>query len=76
MKKPCLSETLARHTGASRRQRVAMDVKTLVRRIGTAILGMVDEYWAMREPGQYGERVPQCEVRCEPNACVREDRSP
>ena len=42
---------------------VAMGVRTTLRRIGTRILGVVDEYWAMREPGQYGDQPPQCQVR-------------
>ena len=39
-----------------------MGVRTVLRRIGASILGVVDEYWAMREPGQYGHRPPQCEL--------------
>ena len=53
-----------------------MGVRTVLRRIGTYILGTVDTYWAWREPGQYGDRQPQCEIRCDGDACVREDRSP
>ena len=40
-----------------------MGVRTTLRRIGSRILGVVDEYWAMREPGQYGDQPPQCQVR-------------
>jgi hypothetical protein len=53
-----------------------MGLKTLMRRLGTYILGVVDEYWAMREPSQYHGQQPQCEVRCEGDACVRDDRTP
>ena len=64
------------HTEASGLGRDVVGVKVVLRRIGATILGIVDEYWAMREPGQYGDRLPQCEVRCEHNVCVRNDRTP
>ena len=31
--------------------------------IGTYLLGLVDEYWAMRRPWQYGSKQPQCALR-------------
>ncbi|MEB3158232.1 MAG: hypothetical protein VKK03_02085 [Synechococcus sp.] len=52
-----------------------MGLRTLLRRLATLVLGLVDTYWAMREPGQYGDRPPQCEVHCEGQACVRDDRT-
>ncbi|MGC6482205.1 MAG: hypothetical protein ACON4T_01345 [Synechococcus sp.] len=48
-----------------------MGVRTVLWRIAANILGMVDAYWAMREPGQYGDRPPQCELQA-----YAADRSP
>lgn len=53
-----------------------MEMRTVMRRLGTYILGVVDEYWAMREPSQYHGQKPQYEVRCNGDTCVREDRNP
>ena len=52
-----------------------MGLRTVLRRVGSYILGVVDEYWAMREPSQYRNRDPQCEIRCEGDVCVRVDRT-
>ena len=35
-----------------------MKQASLLRRIGTYLLGLVDEYWAMRRPWQYGTKQP------------------
>ncbi|WP_115120413.1 hypothetical protein [Synechococcus sp. MIT S9451] len=56
-------------------KREAMGLRTVLRRVGSYILGVVDEYWAMREPSQYRNRDPQCEIRCEGDVCVRDDRT-
>ena len=34
------------------------------------LLGVVDEYWAMREPSQYGEKDPECSIYVESQGCV------
>ena len=34
------------------------------------LLGVVDEYWAMREPSQYGEKDPECSISAESQRCV------
>ena len=34
------------------------------------LLGVVDEYWAMREPSQYGEKDPECSISAESQGCV------
>ena len=34
-----------------------------LQRIGTYLLGLVDEYWAMRRPWQYGSKQAQCALR-------------
>ncbi|WP_244282196.1 hypothetical protein [Synechococcus sp. UW140] len=66
---------ISRHTGLERTKREAMGLRTVLRRVGSYILGVVDEYWAMREPSQYRNRDPQCEISCEGDVCVREDRT-
>ena len=38
---------------------------SLLQRLGTYLLGLVDEYWAMRRPWQYGNREPQCDLQCD-----------
>jgi hypothetical protein len=35
------------------------------------LLGLVDEYWAMRRPWQYGSEDPQCGLKCEGTANQR-----
>ena len=37
-----------------------MKQASLLQRLGTYLLGLVDEYWAMRRPWQYGNKQPQC----------------
>ena len=39
-----------------------MKFRTLLRRWSGSLLGLVDEYWAMRRPWQYGTKDPQCEL--------------
>ncbi|AHF63502.1 hypothetical protein Syncc8109_1131 [Synechococcus sp. WH 8109] len=46
-----------------------MKQASLLRRIGTYLLGLVDEYWAMRRPWQYGAKQPQCGLRCDGDHC-------
>ena len=33
------------------------------RRLSAYLLGVVDEYWAMREPAQYQQQDPHCDLR-------------
>ena len=46
---------------------------SVFRRIGTYLLGLVDEYWAMRRPWQYGTKEPQCGLQCNGDHCDRID---
>ena len=46
-----------------------MKQTSLFRRIGTYLLGLVDEYWAMRRPWQYGAKQPQCGLQCDGDHC-------
>ena len=46
-----------------------MKQASLLRRIGTYLLGLVDEYWAMRRPWQYGAKQPQCGLQCDGDHC-------
>ena len=50
-----------------------MKQASLLRRIGTYLLGLVDEYWAMRRPWQYGTKQPQCGLLCDGDHCERVD---
>ena len=51
----------------------SMTVRQQLRRIAVYFLGVVDQYWALREPGQYGEQPPQCGLSCEGESCHRTD---
>ena len=44
---------------------------SLLQRLGTYLLGLVDEYWAMRRPWQYGNKQPQCGLQCDGDHCQR-----
>lgn len=46
-----------------------MKQASLLRRIGTYLLGLVDEYWVMRRPWQYGTKQPQCGLQCDGDHC-------
>ena len=48
-----------------------MKQASLLQRIGTYLLGLVDEYWAMRRPWQYGAKEPQCGLQCDGDHCER-----
>ena len=50
-----------------------MKQASLLQRIGTYLLGLVDEYWAMRRPWQYGAKEPQCGLQCDGDHCERTD---
>ena len=46
-----------------------MNMRILLRRWAGSLLGLVDEYWAMRRPWHYGNRDPQCELNCDGQQC-------
>ena len=50
-------------------QREEMKFRMLLRRWAGSLLGLVDEYWAMRRPWQYGAKDPQCELHCDGREC-------
>ena len=52
-----------------------MGLRKSVKKAMTYLLGVVDEYWAMREPGQYGEKEPECSITVENQACASESAS-
>ena len=57
------------------RQNEIMKHFSSLRRFGIYLLGLVDEYWAMRRPWQYGENEPQCGIQCDGDSCSRTDWS-
>ena len=52
-----------------------MKHSSLLQRLGTYLLGLVDEYWAMRRPWQYGNKQPQCGLQCDGTHCQRSDEA-
>ena len=50
-----------------------MKQRSLLQRIGAYLMGLVDEYWTMREPRSYGQEAPRCTVRCDDEHCDRAD---
>ena len=50
-----------------------MKHRSLLHGVGTYLLGLVDEYWAMRRPWQYGSKDPQCGLQCDSQHCERTD---
>ena len=50
-----------------------MKKRSLLQRIGSYLMGLVDEYWTMREPQSYGQEAPSCSVRCDEQHCERAD---
>ena len=50
-----------------------MKQRSLLQRIGAYLMGLVDEYWTMREPQSYGQEAPSCTVRCDEQHCERAD---
>ena len=55
------------------RQGEDMKKTSLLQRLGNYLLGLVDEYWAMRRPWQYGNKQPQCGLQCDGDHCQRSD---
>lgn len=52
-----------------------MKQKSSLKKILSNLLGLVDEYWAMRRPWQYGSEDPQCGLSCEGDRCQPSDLS-
>ena len=50
-----------------------MKQRSLLQRIGAYLMGLVDEYWTMREPQSYCQEAPSCTVRCDEQHCERAD---
>ena len=48
----------------------AMGLRKSLKKAMAYLLGVVDEYWAMREPSQYGEKDPKCSIPAESQSCV------
>ncbi|WP_255475952.1 hypothetical protein [Synechococcus sp. BIOS-E4-1] len=42
-----------------------MKIRSWLARISSHLLGVVDEYWAMREPAQYHQQLPCCNLKSE-----------
>ena len=53
---------------SSGRQDEDMKKLSWLTRISAHLLGVVDEYWAMREPAQYHQQVPRCNLKSEVDA--------
>ena len=51
------SSSVRHHEGMKRR--------SWLTRISAHLLGVVDEYWAMREPAQYHQQLPCCNLKSE-----------
>lgn len=47
-----------------------MGLRKSLKKAVVYLLGVVDEYWAMREPSQYGEKDPECSIAVESQGCV------
>ena len=53
---------------SSVRQDEDMKIRSWLTRISAHLLGVVDEYWAMREPAQYHQQLPCCDLKGEMDA--------
>ena len=53
---------------SSGRQDEDMKKLSWLTRISAHLLGVVDEYWAMREPAQYHRQLPCCDLKGEMDA--------
>ena len=49
-------------------QHEGMKMRFWLTRISSHLLGVVDEYWAMREPAQYHQQVPCCDLKSDLDA--------
>ena len=70
---PCQGTADAVASTLSCWQGEGMKQASLLQRLGTYLLGLVDEYWAMRRPWQYGNKQPQCGLQCDGGHCQRSD---
>ncbi len=48
----------------------SMGLRKSLKKAVVYLLGVVDEYWAMREPSQYGEKDPECSISAESQGCA------
>ena len=48
----------------------SMGLRKSLKKAMVYLLGVVDEYWAMREPSQYGKKDPECSISAESQDCV------
>jgi hypothetical protein len=53
---------------SSVRQDEEMKIRSWLTRISAHLLGVVDEYWALREPAQYQQQLPSCDLKREMDA--------
>ena len=53
---------------SSVRQDEDMKIRSWLTRISAHLLGVVDEYWAMREPAQYHQQLPCCDLKSKMDA--------
>lgn len=60
-------------TGQRRWHLERMKQRSLLQRLGSYLMGLVDEYWTMREPQSYGKEAPSCTVHCDDEHCERAD---
>ena len=51
---------------------LGMGLRQTLKKAMAYLLGVVDEYWAMREPSQYGDRDPECSIALENESRVSE----
>ncbi len=47
-----------------------MGLRKTLKKAMVYLLGVVDEYWAMREPSQYGDKDPECSIPADGQGCV------
>ena len=48
----------------------SMGLRKSLKKAMVYLLGVVDEYWAMREPSQYGKKDQECTISAESQDCV------
>ena len=53
-------------------EEVVLGLRKSLKKTMVYLLGVVDEYWAMREPGQYGDKEPECSIPIETQRCGSE----
>lgn len=48
----------------------SMGLRKSLKKAVVYLLGVVDEYWAMREPSQYGDKDPECSISTDSQGCA------